>query len=108
MPDYARTTPVVTVSSGELISQDIEMSGARRVSVGLPTITSGTMMLQVGIVSGTYFGRLMDPTSQMAWTKQVAAGSLSLALPDHPFPHAAVEFQNSQAAVRSLQLVMTS
>ena len=102
----ARATQTVTINSGALLSTNIDLRGAAAIGVAAPTITSGQLYLQVGVESGAYLGRLHNPDSQAAWFWNVAAGSASVVIAGvHPFLHAAIEAQNSQANLRSFTVV---
>lgn len=102
----ARTTQTVTINSGALLSTNIDLRGAASIAVAAPTITSGQLYLQVGVVSGSYLGRLHDERSQAAWFWNAGPGSASIVLPGvSPWLHAAIETQNSQANLRSFTVV---
>jgi len=102
----ARSTQDVTINSGALLSDNINLVNTRGVGIAAPVVTSGTLYLQVGVASGTYLGRLWDPRSQAAWRWDIAAGSASIVVdaPLHPFEHARLEVDNSQANLRTFTI----
>jgi len=94
----ARATQDVGINSGALVSDDIDLRGAREIGIVAPVVTSGQLFLQVGNSADVYLGRLHDPRSQAAWFWNVAAGSAAIVVdaPLHPFAHARIEMSNSQ------------
>ena len=98
----ARSVQDVTINSGALVSDNINLVGAREIGISAPVLTSGQLFLQVGNSADQYVGRLHDPRSQAAWFWNVAAGSAAIAgVPVHPYPHARIEMSNSQENLRT-------
>ena len=102
----ARSTQDVTINSGALVSDNIDLRGAREIGIAAPVVTSGQLFLQVGNVADTYLGRLHDPRSQSFWFWNVAAGSAAIVpdVPIHPYQHARLEVANSQANLRTFTI----
>ena len=107
MTTVARATQTVSINSGSLVSGDINLVGAKEVAIVAPVVTSGQLYVQVGVNSGTYLGRIHDPRSQSHWFWDVGAGSASVVVdaPLHPFNHARIEMQNSQAGLVDFTIV---
>ena len=105
MNTVARSTQDVTINSGALVSDNINLVGAKEIGIAAPVVTSGQLFLQVGNVADTYLGRLHDPRSQAAWFWNVAAGSAAIVgVPVHPFQHARIEVANSQDNLRTFTI----
>lgn len=102
-----RFSTTVVVNSGAKVSQDIDLRGAHALGIIAPVVTSGQLYLQVGQTSGTYVGRLHDPSSQAAWFWNVGIGSAAVVVgaPFTPFAHAAIEMQNAQTAPRTFTVI---
>lgn len=99
-----RTSQPLLVNSGATTTGNINLVGTHgRFAVSVPTIASASsIFVQVGPSSGNYAGRMFDPTSQSAWSKNVGNGSCSLVVDAWPWPHARLEL--SLAAVTPLSL----
>ena len=106
MYSVARSTQDVSINSGALVSDNIDLRGAREIGISAPVVTSGQLFLQVGNAPDVYLGRLHDPRSQAAWFWNVAAGSASIVVdaPVHPFAHARLEMVNSQVNLRTFTI----
>ena len=100
-----RTTQNILVNSGTLVSGNINLVGARGAfAVSVPTIASAAnVFIQVGQQSGSYVGRLQDPTSQTALLKAAGNGSLALVIDAWPWPHDRIELSVAQPTNTSLQ-----
>ena len=106
MNTVARSTQTVTIGTGELVSDDIVLVGAKEIGIAAPVLTTCQLFLQVGNAPDSYVGRLHDPRSQSAWFWNVAAGSAAIVLDvlAHPYTHARLEVSNSQANLRTFTI----
>ena len=100
-----RTSQHILVNSGAVVSGNINLAGAHgKFALSVPVIASAAnLFVQVGPSSGTYVGRLWDPTSMAAWQKNAANGSLGLVIDAWPWAHARIELSIAAAVPISLQ-----
>ena len=100
-----RNIQTILVNSGDSVSGNINLVGARgQFALHVPTVASASnLFFQVGPNSGSYIGRLQDPTSQSAYLKAAGNGSLGLVVDLWPWPHARIEFAQAVAVPLTLQ-----
>lgn len=98
-----------TVASGDTVSEDIALIGARLVGMFVPTVDSCQMFLQgnYGQNSAEYV-RVQNPAGSGDFTVEIGPGSKAIALTDPlaPFPRARVELTVAQTEPRSFALAV--
>lgn len=99
----------VIVDSGDQVSEDIALIGARLVAVQVPTIDSCQMFLQGNTVtvSGEYV-RLLNPLGSGDWTGEVGVGSrmVDVSAILAAVPQARIELGVAQTDVRTFALAV--
>ncbi|MCH9050086.1 MAG: hypothetical protein IIA72_03245 [Proteobacteria bacterium] len=99
------------VASGDTVSEDIALIGARLVGLFVPTVDSCQLFMQGNYSprsgSGQY-GRVLNPAGSGDFTVEVTVGSLAIALTDPlaPFPRARIELSAAQTDTRTFALAV--
>ena len=107
MPEFQ--TQNVIVDSGDQVSEDVALIGARLVALQIPTVDSCQMFIQGNTVtlSGEYY-RLLNPLGSGDWTGEVGVGSrmVDLSAIMAAVPRARIELSVPQTDVRTFALAV--
>jgi len=101
-------TQFATIATSGKVSGNVLVEGAREICLLVPTITSGTMLVQGAFdTTSALFRRIQNAAGSGDLTLATAAGSNAFTLTEmvQPFPYLRFEAQNFQTAAVSLAVV---